>query len=139
MLVSEDGLYPSDAAPRKGFGLHHLSVNIGADWSVVDVVVQFFVERRVLVVQIFVDNDSNYLQWVTANPGGFLVNCDREPHPRYLRVHRATCRTVTGTPPNGRRWTTLYAKVCSPTIEELQRWASQQVGGQLTKCGTCKP
>jgi hypothetical protein len=115
------------------------SLNKRAGCSGGDVVVQFFVEGRVLVVQIFVDNDSSYLQWVTANLGGFVVNCDREPRPRYLRVHRATCRTVTGTPPNGRRWTTLYAKVCSPTIEELQRWASQQVGGQLTKCGTCKP
>jgi hypothetical protein len=81
------------------------------------------------MVEMFIDDDNGYLQWITANPAGFVVNCNREPHPRYLKLHRATCRTVTGTPANGQRWTTLYAKICSLAVEELQRWAYQQVNG----------
>lgn len=91
------------------------------------------------MVAIFIDDDNGYLQWIAANPEGFVVNCARKPGPTYLKLHRATCRTVTGTPANGQRWTTLYAKVCSPTIGELQGWASQQVGGQLSDCGLCNP
>lgn len=91
------------------------------------------------MVEMFIDKDDDYLQWLATNPGGFVVNCDRKPHTRYLKLHRATCRTVTGTPANGQRWTTLYAKVCSPSIKELERWVNQQVGGQLRPCGLCNP
>jgi len=91
------------------------------------------------MIQIFRDDDEGYLEWVTSHPGGFVVNCDREPYPRYLKLHRATCRTITGTPVNGRRWTAVYVKVCSTSFGELQILTRHQPRGQPTNCRLCNP
>jgi len=91
------------------------------------------------MVAIFIDDDNGYLQWITANPEAFVVNCARKPGPTYLKLHRATCRTVTGTPANGQRWTTLYAKVCSASVQALRTLANEWVGGQLSPCRRCNP
>lgn len=91
------------------------------------------------MVVMFIDDDRGYLQWVVANPTGFVVNCDVKPRPGYLKLHRTACRTVTGTPANGQRWTDLYAKVCSLAVRDLQTWANRQVGGRLNPCRRCNP
>jgi len=91
------------------------------------------------MVAIFMDDDNGYLRWIATNPGGSVLNCDRKPHARYLKLHRAICRTVTGTPANGERWTALYAKLCSPSVQALQTLANEWVGGQLSSCGLCNP
>jgi hypothetical protein len=53
----------------------------------------------------FIDDDGSYTDWIARNPEGFVLNTYREPTPRYLKLHRATCRTINGHPARGVRWT----------------------------------
>ncbi len=63
-------------------------------------------------MQTFVDDDEGYLAWLRDHPGGYVVNADRPPNPSYLRLHRTTCRTISGQPASGRAWTVTSTKVC---------------------------
>ena len=91
------------------------------------------------MLEIFVDDDRGFVSWLRANPGGFVVNTARKPTAGYLKLHRATCRTISGTPPRGSTWTKDYVKACAPTVRQLSSWAMTQVGGTLGFCGTCHP
>ena len=42
------------------------------------------------MVAIFMDDDNGYLRWIAANPGGFVLNCDRKPHARYLKLQHVS-------------------------------------------------
>ncbi len=91
------------------------------------------------VVSLFMDDDAGYLTWIRTNPGGSVVNCSREPGAAYLKLHRATCHTISGEPARGSTWTKDYIKVCAPVVVELAKWAKAKTGGQLQPCGTCHP
>jgi hypothetical protein len=84
----------------------------------------------------FIDDDTGYLDWISRNPDGFVVNTYRNPSPRYLALHRTTCRTITGSPARGRQWTADYIKVCGDRAE-LESWATTQLHGQLQPCRLC--
>jgi hypothetical protein len=82
----------------------------------------------------FEDNDREYLYWTSQHLRGYVVNCYRKPSADYLMLHWADCRTING---NQSPWTTDdYAKVCSPTVADLEEWADG-LGGLLTKCSVC--
>ena len=53
----------------------------------------------------FIDDDDGYKYWVRANRDGFVVNCERSLNPNNLVLHRASCRSITGTPTRGETWT----------------------------------
>lgn len=91
------------------------------------------------MVTIFIDDDDGYLQWVYGHRDGYVVNCFRSKGPGYLLLHRADCRTITGSPTVGDTWTGDYIKVCSDSRLDLQRWAREEVGGRLKPCGLCDP
>ena len=86
-------------------------------------------------MQLFIDDDPGYLSWLHENPSGFVVNADRPPNSSYLRLHRASCRTISGEPARGRAWTVTSTKTCG-TRHELEAWAAG-VGGSLSPCPTC--
>lgn len=92
-------------------------------------------------MKIFIDDDAGYKAWTNApsNAEGFVVNCHRTPVPSYLMLHKVNCPTINRLPANGSKWTEQFIKICSCDATELKQWASQQVGGQLRPCGTCKP
>lgn len=85
------------------------------------------------------DDDPGYERWLRDHPSGFVLNCDREPKASYLVLHRASCRTITGTPTRGDNWTTAFQKVCAPTPAALDRWARDGTGSSPSPCGTCQP
>jgi hypothetical protein len=87
----------------------------------------------------FVDDDDGYTLWVRSNRDGVVVNCEKSLNPNSLMLHRADCRTITGTPTFGKTWTGDYIKVCSTDRRELHRWAREEVGGRLRPCGICDP
>ena len=89
-------------------------------------------------MKIFRDNDRAYLDWIQENENGFVVNTFRNPSRRCLVLHRATCWTIR-TPARTNWTTTQYIKICSPSEEELQRWARENLGGDLKPCEICKP
>lgn len=92
-----------------------------------------------LMIEKFIDDDAGYLSWVSSNPIGFVLNCERNPRPAYLFLHRANCFTITGRPSRGKFWTKDYIKVCSLSKQELETWARREVGGKLHSCRICNP
>lgn len=87
-------------------------------------------------VEHFVDDDdSAYLRWVADHPSGYVVNADRNPSAAYLMLHRADCRTITGVPAQGSRFTRDYTKVCG-SRGELEAFAAG-LGGSVKPCGIC--
>ncbi|GII29092.1 hypothetical protein [Planotetraspora mira] len=84
----------------------------------------------------FIDDDAGYLNWLAEHPDDFVVNTPRTPTPKYLRLHRATCVFITGTPARGARWTGDYVKYCGE-LGELKSWARAEVGGELQSCAHC--
>ena len=92
-----------------------------------------------VTVEVFVDNDSSYEAWLRANPAGYVLNTYRAPSASYLKLHRATCGTISGAPARGSTWTKDYIKTCSPVVAELAGLARTSTGGELDPCGFCHP
>ncbi|WP_309112724.1 hypothetical protein [Saccharothrix sp.] len=88
-------------------------------------------------MQTFMDDDAGYERWLAGHPDLFVVNAERTPRPSYLVLHRATCRTIGGTPARGARWTADYIKVCGSRVD-LEAFA-REVGGAARACGLCAP
>ena len=86
----------------------------------------------------FRDDDAGYNEWLASNPGGFVVNLPRTgAAPRVL--HRATCRTITGTSAEGLTWTAgQYIKWCFPDAAELLAAGSGETG-TFVRCRICTP
>lgn len=85
----------------------------------------------------FVEDEDGYAGWLAANPGGYVLNCHRYPKSSYLKLHRAACSWISGTPPRGKLWTDQYIKVCGPTRLSLEDWSRRNVGGPPDPCGRC--
>jgi hypothetical protein len=63
-------------------------------------------------MQPFYNDDQGYMNWVAANPNGYVVNRNVPNESHYEMLHRADCSTINGIPANGRRWTACYIKEC---------------------------
>jgi hypothetical protein len=87
-------------------------------------------------VELFRDNDEGYAAWLTANARGYVLNIQRTLNPSDARLHHASCRTITGTPPRGRTWTGPYIKVCSLSLPELDAWALTHARSAAARCGS---
>ena len=90
-------------------------------------------------VQVFEGDDVGYLDWISSHPEGFVLNANRPPTAGYVVHHRATCRTISGDPANGRAWTADYLKVCSDEGAGIGRWVREATGGTPSHCGICHP
>lgn len=84
----------------------------------------------------FEDDDAGYERWLTGHPNLFVLNTARNPAPNYLMLHRATCRTIVGTPACGTRWTSEYIKFCGEQTE-LEQFAQSHLGGTASPCRLC--
>jgi hypothetical protein len=87
----------------------------------------------------FRDDDAGYLAWLASHPDGYVINIACSHRTPEARVHHADCRTISGKNPRGRVWTGPYVKVCAERLDELERWAIDQVGEPIRRCGTCHP
>ena len=91
-------------------------------------------------MEIFVNDDSGYLDWIDRHPDGFVVNTYRTPNPQYLLIHRASCHSISKKTSPDYTWTEGgYLKACASAYDELDRWARREVGGELKACTLCKP
>ncbi len=87
----------------------------------------------------FTNADVEFMRWRDTHPRGYIVNHDHEAKPSYLKLHRATCRTLASAlPGRGDNWTGAYSKTCSDDINELRQWARVK-GGELDSCRVCAP
>ncbi len=87
----------------------------------------------------FRDNDPAYLGWVAAHADGYVINIQRSMNPADARLHHAHCYTINGEPPRGRAWTGPYVKICSASMDELDRWARAETSSDIRRCGVCQP
>lgn len=87
----------------------------------------------------FVDDEYGYETWLHAHPGGFVVNCDRNPKANYLMLHRVSCHSISGAPSRGDAWTIAYMKVCADSPTELEAWARAETGSDVQRCAACVP
>jgi hypothetical protein len=86
----------------------------------------------------FNNDDKGYKNWLEEHQSGFVVNCWKEPSPKYLVLHRAICGTINTDKRNN--WTeTDYIKICSESKNTLEDWCRKNVGGTSEACGLCKP
>ena len=93
-------------------------------------------------IEIFknMPNDDDYIKWIDENPNGFVLNIDQTKDPSkiykdYPKIHFANCGQLNKRPG---RTTRKYFKVCSNSIEELEKWSLDEYRRELTLCGTCK-
>jgi hypothetical protein len=91
-------------------------------------------------VPVFDNDDVAYVAWLYANPGGYVLNTYRKPHPDYLILHRAACKSISRTAEPPVRWTTSdFVKVCAESVAEIDAWCRENAGGAPQPCGQCHP
>jgi hypothetical protein len=79
----------------------------------------------------FNEDNGGYEWWITANPGQYVINAERSLNPRTMVLHRARCRTISGTPANGGTWIGSYVKICGTRRELESHYPTAR------PCGTC--
>jgi hypothetical protein len=84
-------------------------------------------------------DDAQYRRWVTAHPTGYVVNAYNPPTAKYLKLHRASCFTITGTPTTGEAWVGDYVKMCAEDLTDLASWVKAHTGAVPEPCGMCNP
>lgn len=90
-------------------------------------------------VHEFRDEDAAYLKWTSQHRGGYTINIQRTLNPSNARLHRADCRTVSGSHPRNGPRTSHYIKVCANDIAELDAWATAHGLGAIGRCAVCHP
>ena len=89
-------------------------------------------------LEVFRDDDVAYLTWLERHSLGWVVNSRRHPGRDPLRLHRASCWTISGTPAPGTTWPTRAdVKACSCDVAALRQWARAEGEGDLSACGHC--
>ena len=89
---------------------------------------------------VFVDADAAYIDWLEKHPLGYVINTYRRPHPDYLILHRATCKSISRTATTPIAWTSGdYIKTCADSIPDLAAWCRVVTGGAPSLCGQCRP
>ncbi len=87
----------------------------------------------------FVDDDDGYLDWITRNPVGFVIQCRRTPTPDHLIIHEATCILISALPSHQSTLTADYRKIVATDPAELLQWSFDQTGSRARSCGSCLP
>ncbi len=87
-------------------------------------------------MQHFVRDDSGYMRWLAQHPDGYVINTYSTPSASYLKLHRATCASISRLQANATTFTGgEYSKLCGDRAE-LQRYA-QRLGGAAQPCPNC--
>ena len=87
---------------------------------------------------IFSNDEIAYLDWIKANPNGFVINSHKSPKSENLVLHKATCGSISS-PKIGNFTTTDYMKICSLYINELDNWAEKHNRSKYFPCQLCNP
>lgn len=84
-------------------------------------------------VEIFRHDDEGYETWLRAHRRhGFVVNARQRITPAYLKLHASWCDHIDTLRPGYTTWTCgEYVKVCAASRAELERWAREEVRGEL--------
>ena len=97
------------------------------------------------MIQVFDNNDQDYLEWLEKYAEGFVLNTRRRGDPEYIVLHRTTCPSIykySKIARPGSFTEMTYIKVCSDSLSELSTWAKnhgRNDGSFSKKCSKCKP
>jgi hypothetical protein len=50
----------------------------------------------------YIHDDAGYLAWLSGHPDGFVINTYSSPSPTYVRLHQATCSTISRLQPGAK-------------------------------------
>jgi len=88
-------------------------------------------ERK--VVERFDNDETKYLSWAEANPLGYILNVVKmHCAPPFPTVHAVRHALWTSKRESYAR--ADYIKICSESLEELERWAQGNYGRGLSHC-----
>lgn len=91
-------------------------------------------------IAVIRNDDARYLAWLAEHPRAYVVNAWAPPTSGVPVLHRATCRTINGTPTAGRTWTaSTYLKIVSDEPRALVEWVRREARRELRRCLTCHP
>lgn len=94
------------------------------------------------MIEIFIDNEVAYLEWIKKNLEGFVLNTYKKPLPRYAVLHKATCGNISKERDFGAYTERGYSKICSTNKDRLKDFTSA-LGRTDTpfskECQRCNP
>lgn len=139
--VNDRGLYRKrDGSPVEVNQIHARTNNYHDLFEKDGSMIRLRTESRMLTnppqaITVFKDDDQGLFDWLDDHPDGYLINCERNPKPNYLVLHRHSCPHFDRAP--GLHWTKDYIKICSSRRDDLEEWAVGTVGGDVTLCKAC--
>jgi HB1, ASXL, restriction endonuclease HTH domain len=134
--INRRGLYlKKDGTPVEPNQVHARTKNYDTIFEKDGPRVRLRIAAHTWNVVIFKDDDTGFFDWQDANRQGFFINTERKPNPNYLVLHMSGCGHFKGAP--SVRWTKDYIKICSAQRDQLEGWATQIVGGEVTLCKSC--
>lgn len=87
-------------------------------------------------MQHFVRDDPGYMHWLAQHPDGFVLNTYSTPSASYLKLHRATCASISRLQRNATTFTrSEYSKLCGDRAELEQH--AHHLGGTAERCTNC--
>lgn len=85
--------------------------------------------------EIFQNDDSSYLGWISANPNGWVLNVPRASSGIVVQ-HQSNCGMIRG--PRASNWTGgHYYKVAGKSLDSLELWLRANWSGTVRQCGHC--
>jgi hypothetical protein len=92
-----------------------------------------------IATTVFDSGDKPFMEWLSANPHGFVMNTNKSVGTSYVRFHRAACRHISRVEiAQANAYTTsTYIKVCAGNLSDLIEWASTNRRKAVTYV-TCK-
>ena len=88
-------------------------------------------------IDLYVDDDDGYRDWLHRNPRGYVINIQRSMNPSDARLHDAECRDLIAQLGRDVQLAGSYVKVCGETRAEVDHWAADNVGEPIQLCGHC--
>lgn len=86
-----------------------------------------------LCMRHFVHDDFGYLRWLAHHPGGFVMNTYSRPSASYLKLHHASCASISRLQRNARTLTDGdYSNLCGERTDLEQQ--ARQLGGTAQPC-----
>jgi 4-hydroxy-3-methylbut-2-enyl diphosphate reductase IspH len=84
----------------------------------------------------FRDDDAGYRRWLDEHPDGFVINTYAKPSARYLKLHCATCPSISRLQAGAKTFTEgEYSKITGGQ-RELEEHA-RSLGGSVDYCPIC--
>ena len=86
--------------------------------------------------------DEEYQQWIKENLVGFVLNTNKTPTSKYMCLHTNKCFSITelsSSATEGAFTKNSYIKVCANSIQDLEKWLTDNDLMLSKECQHCNP